>query len=116
MNNSEKAYRELLQSSLERITDEIGLLEAERQSILGTAMNFEKRLEKLKVEQKRLQLEIQRRNTQQETIETGVLSNTTDKLMTRNQIKQQETSTKIKLLCNSYLSYCTATLSFSNTL
>ena len=56
LNNSETVYREILQKSLNRITDEIILLETQNSKLLNIVTNSNKRLEHLRLGQEQIGL------------------------------------------------------------
>ena len=78
MNNSEKAYRELLQNSLNRITDEIALLESQNNGLISVVTKTQKRIEKLKVEQQHLQAELTARINKNQELEPGAIVGSLD--------------------------------------
>ena len=78
MNNSEKAYRELLQNSLNRITDEIALLESQNNGLISVVTKTQKRIEKLKVEQQHLQAELAARINKNQELEPGAIVGSLD--------------------------------------
>lgn len=61
LDNSETIYREILQKSLNRITDEIILLETQNSKLLNIVTNSNKRLEHLRLEQEQIRLELEGR-------------------------------------------------------
>ena len=67
INNSETQYRYLLETSLNKVTEEIALLELQKDTFLGIIKQNEKRIEKLRVEQTRLKQELENRNSKEIT-------------------------------------------------
>lgn len=68
MNNSEIVYRQMLQKSLNRITDEILLLGTQNNKLMNMITSSERRIEKLKIEREEILQELKERqqsNTQQ---------------------------------------------------
>lgn len=72
MNNSETVYREILQSSLNRINDEIILLETQNNKLMNLITSSEKRIEHLKLERKQIQLELKNRIETNQTKVDGI--------------------------------------------
>ena len=90
MNNSENNYREILENSLKHITEEMALLQSQSNGLMKVITQSEKRLEKLKIEQKHIQAELQMRIKENQTIEPGVLVGTLDSKI-ENILKKKET-------------------------
>lgn len=72
MNNSETVYREILQKSLNRITDEIILLETQNNKLLNIVTSSSKRIERLLVEKEQIQKELKSRDSLNQTKVDGV--------------------------------------------
>lgn len=72
MNNSEKNYREILQNSLNRINDEIILLETQNNKLLNIITSSVKRIERLRIEKEQIQKELKSRSSLNQTKVEGV--------------------------------------------
>ncbi len=76
MNNSETIYRQILQKSLDRITEEIVLLQTQNKGLLKIFSASERRIEKLQIEREQIQSELnERKKTSEgeESIHNGFL-------------------------------------------
>lgn len=62
MNNSETIYRQILQKSLDRITEEIVLLQTQNKGLLKIFSASERRIEKLRIEREQIQSELNERD------------------------------------------------------
>lgn len=65
MNNSETIYRQILQKSLDRITEEIVLLQTQNKGLLKIFSASERRIEKLQIEREQIQSELNERKKRQ---------------------------------------------------
>ena len=95
INNSETQYRYLLETSLNKVTEEIALLELQKDTFLGIIKQNEKRIEKLRVEQTRLKQELENRNSKEITKTGGKAEEVMDTVHTMLSEKQKVSSQKI---------------------
>lgn len=95
INNSEAQYRYLLENSLNKVTEEIALLELQKDTFLGIIKQNEKRIEKLRVEQTRLKQELENRNSKEITKTGGKAEEVMDTVHTMLSEKQKVSSQKI---------------------
>lgn len=95
INNSEAQYRYLLENSLNKVTEEIALLELQKDTFLGIIKQNEKRIEKLRVEQTRLKQELENRNSKEITKTGGKAEEVMDTIHTMLSEKQKVSSQKI---------------------
>lgn len=95
INNSETQYRYLLENSLNKVTEEIALLELQKDTFLGIVKQNEKRIEKLRVEQTRLKQELENRNSKEITKTGGKAEEVMDTVHTMLSEKQKVSSQKI---------------------
>lgn len=95
INNSEVQYRYLLENSLNKVTEEIALLELQKDTFLGIIKQNEKRIEKLRVEQTRLKQELENRNSKEITKTGGKAEEVMDTVHTMLSEKQKVSSQKI---------------------
>ena len=95
INNSEAQYRKLLEGILNRVTEEIALLELQKDTFLGIIKQNEKRIEKLRLEQIRLQQELENRNSKNITKAGGKAEEVMDTAHTMLSEKQKVSSQKI---------------------
>ena len=95
INNSETQYRYLLENSLNKVTEEIALLELQKDTFLGIIKQNEKRIEKLRVEQTRLKQELENRNSKEITKTGGKAEEVMDTVHTMLSEKQKVSSQKI---------------------
>ena len=95
INNSEAQYRYLLENSLNKVTEEIALLELQKDTFLGIVKQNEKRIEKLRVEQTRLKQELENRNSKEITKTGGKAEEVMDTVHTMLSEKQKVSSQKI---------------------
>lgn len=95
INNSEAQYRYLLENSLNKVTEEIALLELQKDTFLGIIKQNEKRIEKLRVEQTRLKQELENRNSREITKTGGKAEEVMDTVHTMLSEKQKVSSQKI---------------------
>ena len=95
INNSETQYRYLLETSLNKVTEEIALLELQKDTFLGIVKQNEKRIEKLRVEQTRLKQELENRNSKEITKTGGKAEEVMDTVHTMLSEKQKVSSQKI---------------------
>lgn len=95
INNSEIQYRYLLETSLNKVTEEIALLELQKDTFLGIVKQNEKRIEKLRVEQTRLKQELENRNSKEITKTGGKAEEVMDTVHTMLSEKQKVSSQKI---------------------
>ena len=95
INNSEAQYRYLLENSLNKVTEEIALLELQKDTFLGIIKQNEKRIEKLRVEQTRLKQELENRNSKEITKTGGKAEEVMDTVHTMLPEKQKVSSQKI---------------------
>lgn len=95
INNSEAQYRYLLENSLNKVTEEIALLELQKDTFLGIIKQNEKRIEKLRVEQTRLKQELENRNSREITKTGGKAEEVMDTIHTMLSEKQKVSSQKI---------------------
>ena len=98
INNSEAQYRYLLENSLNKVTEEIALLELQKDTFLGIIKQNEKRIEKLRVEQTRLKQELENRKTKNLSQFGGKIERGLDTIYEFMGTKYTEHSEKIKAL------------------
>lgn len=72
MNNSENTYREILQKSINRINDEIILLEIQNNKLINIVGSSEKRIEQLKLEKEQMLNELKSRIETKQTKVDGI--------------------------------------------
>ena len=94
LDNSETVYREILQKSLNRITDEIILLETQNSKLLNIVTNSNKRLERLRLEQEQIRQELKGRMDTNQTKVDGIATEFIDDRIAvhqafMNRIKEQ---------------------------
>ncbi len=95
MNNSETVYREMLQKSLNRITDEITLLETQNSKLLNIVTNSSKRLERLRLEQEQIQQELKSRSDTNQTKVDGIATKFIDDRIKAISEKEEDYSKRI---------------------
>lgn len=98
MNNSETVYREILQKSLNRITDEIILLETQNNKLMNMITSSEKRIERLKLEREQISKELQSRIETKQTKVDGVTKEFIDDRIKAIAEKQENHSKRINEL------------------
>lgn len=95
MNNSEAVYREILQKSLNRITDEIILLETQNSKLLNIVTNSDKRLEQLRLEQEQIRQELKGRIDTKQSKVDGIATEFIDDRIKAISEKQEDYSKRI---------------------
>ena len=96
MNNSEKLYQAMLTNSLQRVVEEIHLLEEQRGTLSSMVKGTDEKIERLRVEATRIQEELKSRENA--TQYGGNVVATLDTAMTALTSKEQELSDKLKRL------------------
>ena len=102
LDNSETVYREILQKSLNRITDEIILLETQNSKLLNIVTNSNKRLERLRLEQEQIRQELKGRMDTNQTKVDGIATEFIDDRIKDISKKQGDYSKKITELVEKY--------------
>lgn len=95
LDNSETVYREILQKSLNRITDEIILLETQNNKLLNIVTSSNKRLERLRLEQEQIRQELKGRIDTNQTKVDGKAAEFIDDRIKAISKKQGDYSKKI---------------------
>lgn len=95
LDNSETVYREILQKSLNRITDEIILLETQNSKLLNIVTSSNKRLERLRLEQEQIRQELKGRIDTNQTKVDGKAAEFIDDRIKAISKKQGDYSKKI---------------------
>ena len=98
MNNSENTYKIMLEKSLYRITDEINLLEEQKDGLFSIVKQTEKKIERLRIEQAQLQRELAKRNAEDFSREEGIVEKIVDERVSKANQKENSYETKIQNL------------------